>query len=844
VEKETGSSTPEEPFEIDWSAHNGADATDPAVTLDAFSDADAQAADLPVEPTPPWELGDADYDAAAALAALREFHLYGRREPHAVPDAGAQPPLPALLHGYRDLDGIRYDYPVCVTGKRGAAVSTLTAIVDGILSKVVEEGELGERRRHHVLRLEAEIRRVCEEKPDTTLSEAWDAAARSAVESAPAGDKRDALRESLNAARAALADDGRLLACAPDTPRRLFMAVAASRWEARSAKWRDQFEALVARTRDILAADDSRAADLHSPEHLRDSTAGEDMDFEAMSSLLKESRLGEPLPEARRNRIQRSLDAILKVKPLFDGTTSLFDASAKLPFDLQPVRNVCAAVVDRQEARMRTMVAFFKALRVAELEVENRYQERVHDRFFARFDASYLSADERALCPPAVLILDDEFFANPDVTGLLDLLSSGLPVNVVVELSDLGLGEKRNPAATPGWPARLAGMAAALGDAFVLQAPASRPLLVAEGCADAFDHPGPSLVCVYTGSEESHPGLAPYLGAAAAAESRLFPAFRFDPGRGETLAERMSIAGNAQPERVWTADTFAYRNGKGEVQSVELEFTPADFLSHDVRFDDHFWYVDASRWHEKMIPLGEFLRADADDAGIPYLTAVDADNAVVRVVVTRGVVDAVRRVGAAWRGLRESGGVDNSFARAALDAERARLAEEKTQEIAELEKKYAADLDRDLSGLTREIVARIAARLLSEGAGAPGAFSAPMPAPAAPKPAAAPATTGEAAVAEAPAAAPEEEEEAVSFNDPYIDTPLCTSCNECTKINSQLFAYDGNKQAFIKDSDAGTFRDLVTAAEKCPVKIIHPGKPRNESESGLDDLVKRAAAFN
>jgi len=90
----------------------------------------------------------------------------------------------------------------------------------------------------------------------------------------------------------------------------------------------------------------------------------------------------------------------------------------------------------------------------------------------------------------------------------------------------------------------------------------------------------------------------------------------------------------------------------------------------------------------------------------------------------------------------------------------------------------------------------------------------------------------------------DDEEPVVSLDDPYIDTPLCTSCDDCTKLNPQIFAYDGNKQAFIKDATAGPYKDLVKAAEKCPVKIIHPGKPKNMNEPGLDDLLKRAAPFN
>jgi hypothetical protein len=62
-------------------------------------------------------------------------------------------------------------------------------------------------------------------------------------------------------------------------------------------------------------------------------------------------------------------------------------------------------------------------------------------------------------------------------------------------------------------------------------------------------------------------------------------------------------------------------------------------------------------------------------------------------------------------------------------------------------------------------------------------------------------------------------------------------------VNNKMFAYNENKQAYIADPDAGTFKDLVEAAESCQVAIIHPGKPRNAKEAGLDELMRRAEAF-
>ncbi len=77
-----------------------------------------------------------------------------------------------------------------------------------------------------------------------------------------------------------------------------------------------------------------------------------------------------------------------------------------------------------------------------------------------------------------------------------------------------------------------------------------------------------------------------------------------------------------------------------------------------------------------------------------------------------------------------------------------------------------------------------------------------------------------------------------------IETPRCTTCHECIEINNKLFAYDENMQAYIAELEAGSFRQLVEAAENCQVCIIHPGKPWNDGEPGLDELVNRAQAFN
>ncbi len=177
---------------------------------------------------------------------------------------------------------------------------------------------------------------------------------------------------------------------------------------------------------------------------------------------------------------------------------------------------------------------------------------------------------------------------------------------------------------------------------------------------------------------------------------------------------------------------------------------------------------------------------------------VDGDYRLQKVIVDEKLMRDARACKAAWHSLQELGGVHNSHAEALVERERKAWAEQ--------------------------------APPVSEQA-QPVAAAAQNP------PAAAPAE-----VAAAPAPAAEAAPETPS-DDAYIETARCTTCNECTQINDKMFGYDANKQASIINPDAGTYLQLVEAAESCQVSIIHPGKPRNPNEPDLEELMKRAEPF-
>jgi hypothetical protein len=290
--------------------------------------------------------------------------------------------------------------------------------------------------------------------------------------------------------------------------------------------------------------------------------------------------------------------------------------------------------------------------------------------------------------------------------------------------------------------------------------------------------------------------LPPYLHGAAALQSRAFPAFSYDAAAGGDWATRFSLLNNPQPDDDWPVEPIEYADTAQQRVHEPCAFTFADFMLCDPRCAAHFASLPRARWDAGLVPAADWLALPEGDAAqrVPYVVAVGPDDTLHRVIVDAHLMQAARRCQLLWRRLQEHGGVHDSHAERLLAREKAAWAAAQT--------------------------ATQAAAALPEAVAA-----APV------EPAVAAAPDGE------PLAPTHSRDEA------WIDTPRCPSCNECQLINDRMFGYDERKQAYIKDLGAGTYRQLVEAAESCQVAIIHPGKPRDPKEPGLEELLARAEPF-
>lgn len=725
----------------------------------------------------------------ADLQAHIAFYLTGKRHSPNLQAIDGLKLQPALFAGYTDLTRLRYDFPLVLVKEGPAAIEPLSGLIDAILDKVAH-GDDGERIRQHVLRLEQEIRARVAGGDHGAFSALWDAAA-------PVLAKGNKLMgESLALARANLKVDGEVIDCDAALPCHLLGHAWGVTQMRRARKFGDDINRLVQKLSDIIKADFANSDAGKSAESLRASFGNGPMDsfdFATMSRLLVKATPKKKLSKSRQKRVQNLL-SVLQSQKFFPTKTS---TATPYSFAFES----CSDALKAYRERLPKAIELARAVAMAELEVRGEYNESKHDALFESFGLNGLDAGELALLPDYLVRINAAHLNGPEQSKLNEILAIGLPIKVLVQTDDV---IEESPVGHLAFALRsrqLASMAMGINDVFVLQSPASSLYQLRAQIQRGLDYAGPALFSVFSGAVKTSSGLPPYLIGAASLEARVFPAFTFDPSAGNDWASRFCLATNPQAEEDWPLRDFSYADERNQAVAQQIPFTLIDFVACDTRYAKHFALVPKAHWSATLTPVASALaqpgRGSLDS--VPSLTMVDGESRLQKVIVDEKLIREARRCRSMWNSLQELGGIHNSHAERLLARERQR---------------WEAEL------------ANAVAQAASE------------PAPAASVAAPAPAVAAAPAVAEAV-----EQEAERSPDEAYIETARCSTCNECVQFNNKMFAYDGNKQAYIADVSAGTYAQLVEAAENCQVSIIHPGKPRNPNEPGLEELMKRAEAF-
>ncbi|HEX9690867.1 MAG TPA: 2-oxoacid:acceptor oxidoreductase family protein [Gemmatimonadales bacterium] len=541
------------------------------------------------------------------------------------------------------------------------------------------------------------------------------------------------------------------------------------------------------------------------------------------------------------------------------------------------------------EGHMRKMADGFTAVRRAELELDDRYDPAEHDVYFERFDWLEFTDEEFALCPPIFAIGGDGAMLDIGFQNLSRLLASGKPVRVMI-LDTQVYSNTGGQACTSGFLGQVSDMAAfgasqhgktevrkeisllaiAHRNVFVHQSSQANPSHLMSGVLRGLRARQPAVFVLHCPCPPEH-GLgddAATRAARLALESRAFPLLTYDPNEGPSMADCLSLDGNPSVNDPWPAYDLSYVDDDGNARSMALPLTIADWTATEARFKKHFRIIKPDVAPDDLVPFHEYLDAGAEDreGKTPYIYAIDAARKLRRLAVSPEMVKLAADRQSFWQQLRYLAGLQTSdTVRDQVQGELEQAFEVKLQA---LRAEYEAKLADLRATFPQAIARRMAEGLIRAGNGQrtiedllssiermplkpipklSTAVTDSVPLDSAPPAPAAPGgSTGVASVAAVDSSAvavAEAEDEGLAM-EPYIETARCTTCDECTRLNNQMFAYDTNKQAYIKDARAGTFKEIVQAAERCPVAIIHPGTPLNPKEKNLDKWVKRAEQFN
>jgi len=655
--------------------------------------------------------------------------------------------------------------------------------------------------------------------------------------------------------------DGACLGCGEKTVMHLFTATVEALIRPRVAKHVTKIEELIQGLEKhirLRLAESVDVGDTRAMVSAIDALENKDLTLSNLSGALDKARVSVPLDSDWLKRVTQLLAKLKHLKWQYtQGTTGRGRSSLGMinstgctsvwgstyPYNPYPFpwtnhlfQDSASMALGIFEGHMAKMADGFKAIRMTELELEGKFNQKEHDEFFRYFDWTKFSDDEFALCPPVVAVGGDGAMYDIGFQNLSRLMMTGKPIKVVV-LDTQVYSNTGGQACTSGFYSQVSDMAqhgkvqkgkeeirkeiGLIGMAhrttYVLQGTMANTSHLIEGMIRGIIAKRPALFNLYSPCMPEH-GIGDDLGkhqSKLALESRAYPVFTYDPDKGNLPEECFNLEGNPALEDDWPSYTLTYVDENGSPDSMELPLTFADFAVTEARFRKHFKKAPRDTWNDDMVPVAEFLELDADDreGKFPFVWALDKKNRLSRVIVAEPVIKSCEDRRHFWVMLKSLAGVGK-------------------------------DVDiQTIKDETRvDVVQKLTAGLLELASG--GGTAIPMVMPSA---SAQSAPAAEAAQAAATAVAPASGNGSPSgdgFVAPYLESVECTGCGECILVNPKMFAWNEKKQAIIKDAKAGPYRDLVKAAEKCAAQAIHPGIPADRSSKEIEKLIKRAAKYN
>ncbi len=641
--------------------------------------------------------------------------------------------------------------------------------------------------------------------------------------------------------------DGACLGCSEKTVVHLFVATVESLMQPRINKHVAHLDDLISRLEKHIQLRMMKTIDITNSDivdQIVDNTSDNDLTMAGITQKLESMKGGEPIDQQWLKHVTQLLAKLKQLKWKYtDGITGkgrskmgMLNATgctsvwgSTYPFNPYPFpwanhlfQDSPSLAMGVFEGHMSKMADGFKAIRMVELELEGKYNPADHKEFFTYFNWHNFTDEEWHLCPPVVALGGDGAMYDIGFQNLSRAMASGKPIKVIVVDTQV-YSNTGGQACTSGFIGQISDMAQygkaiqgkdeprkeigliamAHRNTYVMQGTISNTTHMIEGFIDGLMAKRPALFNLYTSCQPEH-GIGDDMGAAQAkmaVESRAYPVFKYNPEMGKTADVCFDLSGNPQMDELWPSYKLKYMEN-GREKSMDLALTFADFALTEARFRKHFRKAPRDTWNDNMVELSKFIEMDHDDreGKFPFIWTVDQKKQLSRVMVASKIVESCEERRDFWIMLKGIAGV----------------------------KKEEAETENIEQKVRNEVITNLAKGLMKLASGN--------------------AADEEIAIdlAEADSSTDDTGQQEAKSNGqymaPWLETDECTSCDECINISSKIFQYNEDGKAYIKDPNAGTYEQLVKAAEKCTAGVIHPGLP--SSKDGLEKLIARGEKYN
>lgn len=490
------------------------------------------------------------------------------------------------------------------------------------------------------------------------------------------------------------------------------------------------------------------------------------------------------------------------------------------------------------------------SLRLVDLEINQQYDEDLHDPYFEKFDTTYLRKEDIQNFRPIILI-DEGKKLMSESSEMLSFFSNDafikiVSVNNVEDILNFQEEEKEKNGYL-----EISSLAAYRRNAFVHQEGVDDPISLFQTFNKGINGIFPAFWNVLVSAPDSVSNVYDLIKIRTAIASRCFPRLVFDFKVMEKFKNHISIDGNQQYEYDFPRRQLEVKTDEG-ITIKDFFLTMADFFALSKGNREQFLIIPSQFHTDDYIPIGDYLQLLPADRvhKIPFIWGVNASDELVKMAVPINMVERCRQMLEYWKYLQELAGPSRDQLLDQLENEKKEWEQLKEKELIDqaetLKNEYQQTRSADIEKAIKQILFNLLedevdlSKLLAGGDNSENFVSEQVR-----KVSQSEKKKSETSAETMPQNVVEATMENLAIkSEVWVESEDCTSCSDCIDALPTVFKYNSNKQAYVHNPKGGPFAKIVSAAEKCPARCIHPGLPHDPQEKDLEKWIKRAEKYN